>query len=76
MKPTRNLDCKPKRLTITWSAEEFEFFTGCKPEDDNLERCNCKKYGETAHIGCGICIHHLPVFMCETCFILASKHEL
>lgn len=72
MKPTRNLDCKPKRLVgLQWTAEEFEFFTGHKPEKDDLARCNCPDGGKIGHENCGICIHHLPVFACSVCFPLS-----
>ena len=47
------------------NAEEFKQKTGCAPEDDDLERVNCPKAGQTGHLNCGWCDKHdHPVFEC------------
>lgn len=38
-----------KRIT----AKKFKAATGVAPEQDDLERCNCKRAGEPAHSMCG-----------------------
>lgn len=69
MKPKFNLHCKPQRIPVKWTEDEFIRFTGRKPEQDDLDRCNCKLGGQKiSHINCGICIHMLPIFMCDICF--------
>jgi hypothetical protein len=35
------------------TAEYFERATGRKPEDDDLERCNCPYAGTIMHTCCG-----------------------
>ena len=35
------------------TAKDFETATGCKPTDDDLERCNCPKAGKDFHVQCG-----------------------
>jgi len=35
------------------TAEMFQEFTGRKPENDDLERCNCDKVGQPGHMQCG-----------------------
>lgn len=35
------------------TAEQFKAATGFDPQDDDLERCNCKHVGEIGHIFCG-----------------------
>ena len=49
------------------SAYEFWLGTGYLPDDDDLERSNCKKAGLFQHKQCGWCYGcSLPVFMgCE-----------
>ena len=48
----------------TITAFYFKRKTGRAPENDDLERCNCKEYG-TGHWGCGWCKEcDLPVFQC------------
>jgi len=47
------------------TAKEFERKTGQPPEDDDLERANCRKAGEHGHFGCGWCDGcDRPHFMC------------
>jgi hypothetical protein len=35
------------------TAAMFKKATGCKPEQDDLERCNCDKAGTLLHQYCG-----------------------
>ena len=35
------------------TARMFKEATGFKPEQDDLERCNCKKVGKIGHFMCG-----------------------
>ena len=35
------------------TAEQFEQATGYAPQQDDLERCNCPKQGESGHLMCG-----------------------
>jgi hypothetical protein len=52
---------KPKRIT----AKYFKEATGMKPEQDDLERCNCPKAGEITHSMCGWDWRlNLPKFWC------------
>jgi hypothetical protein len=37
------------------TAEKFEEATGRKPEDDDLDRCNCAEVGKVGHWQCGWC---------------------
>jgi hypothetical protein len=49
------------------TAEMFENATGSKPEQDDLERCNCTRTGQHGHMSCGW--NHklnLPVFIAGT----------
>jgi hypothetical protein len=46
-------------------AKTFEEKTGHKPQDDDLERSNCKEAGVLGHTFCGWCDDcEKPVFMC------------
>jgi hypothetical protein len=46
--------------------------TGRLPQDDDLQRCNCKKAGEPMHLSCGWCDKHgVPIFECG-CWAQAS----
>lgn len=52
-----------------WNANQFLKHVGREPENDDLDRCNCKQAGEQGHRACGICEEHrMPVFACPTCF--------
>lgn len=51
-----------------YTEELFEKIVGRKPEDDDLERANCPKAGETGHNDCGLCKHFKPVFCCTECW--------
>jgi hypothetical protein len=47
------------------SAMEFEEFLGSPPENDDLERVNCKEAGTIGHSQCGWCLYHSrPRFEC------------
>ena len=47
------------------NKEEYFRSTGYVPEQDDLQRANCKKAGEPMHSCCGWCKEHdLPIFMC------------
>jgi hypothetical protein len=35
------------------TAEKFEESVGCKPENDDLDRCNCIEAGHIGHFQCG-----------------------
>lgn len=41
----------------------FMRLVGRYPEDDDLERVNCKRAGEPGHESCGLNIHGMPRFM-------------
>ena len=44
---------------------KFKRKMGYKPQDDDLERVNCKLAGKIGHSLCGWCkIHDKPRFMC------------
>jgi hypothetical protein len=46
------------------TAQLFKQYVGREPEDDDLERCNCKTAGEAGHTFCGWnSKENLPVFM-------------
>jgi len=46
------------------TAELFKQYVGREPEDDDLERCNCKTAGEAGHTMCGWnSKENLPVYM-------------
>jgi len=46
------------------TAEQFEQATGYKPENDDLDRCNCDRAGQPGHSSCGWNKkENLPVFM-------------
>lgn len=46
----------------------FTKATGRPPEQDDLERCNCKGAGTFGHSMCGWCeTHGQPVFTCLEC---------
>jgi hypothetical protein len=46
------------------TAEQYEQATGDKPENDDLERCNCERAGQPGHYFCGWNTkENLPVFM-------------
>lgn len=40
-------------MTIT--EEIFIKATGAKPDNDDLDRCNCQKAGQFGHFSCGWC---------------------
>lgn len=47
------------------TAEIFKQKVGREPEQDELDRCNCKQQGEIGHQSCGWCpICDKPRFMC------------
>lgn len=47
------------------TAKKFKEATGRAPENDDLERCNCKGAGQISHLGCGWCDeHNSPRFDC------------
>ena len=35
------------------TAEKFEESVGSKPENDDLDRCNCTEAGNMGHLQCG-----------------------
>jgi len=42
--------------------------TGEAPEEDQLERVNCRKAGEVGHFMCGVCEHDYPMLAeCVPC---------
>jgi len=55
------------------TEEEFTKAVGRPPEDDDLDRANCKEVGDIGHIGCGVCEHGRPVFTCPPCFVAAVE---
>lgn len=59
--------CKRK---VSWTEQDFFNATKQHPENDDLERANCKQHGKLGHSACGVCHkHNLPVFMCPICFV-------
>jgi hypothetical protein len=47
------------------TQEQFHHTVGRAAINDDLERCNCDKAGETGHISCGWCQdHNRPRFVC------------
>jgi len=57
----------------------FKEYTGREPENDDLERCNCKKAGLLGHQQCGWCkVRNIPVYECYQCskvYVHGGKHE-
>lgn len=50
---------------ITITKEDFAYAIGQKPVQDDMERVNCPKAGQIAHMQCGWCYTcNMPVFMC------------
>lgn len=46
------------------TAEQFKYYVGRAPVDDDLERCNCNNAGKAGHGQCGWNFkHNMPVFM-------------
>ena len=75
MKAYYNIDYTPARIPVKWNETDFTIFTHGKPKQDDLHRCNCMETG-IGHLNCGICIHYLPVFMCDICFPLSCNNQL
>jgi len=47
----------------------FRTKMGYDPEDDDLDRCNCKEAGNLGHECCGWCkIHDKPMYACSCRF--------
>lgn len=47
------------------TSEMFKHYTKRDPEQDDLERVNCKQVGQPGHYCCGWCHHcKCPVFEC------------
>ena len=55
------------------TKDEFIAAVGREPEQDDLERANCPRAGQMAHLGCGVCVHGKPVFVCPSCFVARSQ---
>jgi hypothetical protein len=55
---------------MIWTEKDFLDNTGQAPEQDDLDRANCKDAGKPGHWMCGICVHKKPVFMCSECVSL------
>lgn len=55
---------------------EKEFFNsvGRLPEDDEMERVNCKSPGKFGHRMCGWCKHNRPKFLCLDC--IRGEYEI
>ncbi len=54
----------------------FIEMTGRKPQDDDLERCNCNLVGNIGHWSCGICLeHNKPRFECGCNFVNVSPNK-
>lgn len=56
-----------------WTADKFLEVIGRLPEDDDLERVNCRYAGTAGHYQCGVCEHGKPRFMCSPCFAVATE---
>lgn len=57
------------------TEELFEQLVGCKPIEDDLERCNCEKAGSVGHQSCGWNAEtNLPVFMGSMAQPMADIH--
>lgn len=56
------------------TEKDFELATGHKPEQDDLDRCNCQQAGEGGHFQCGWNPDtNLPAFMGGYDFTKAVK---
>jgi len=55
-------------MKTNWTKEYFLERTGRLPENDDLDRVNCKDAGKLGHNDCGVCMHNYPMFMCPVCF--------
>ena len=64
------------RIEVSWTEADFVKATGRNPENDDLDRANCKEAGNPSHKSCGVCEHGLPVFMCTPCFINSSNKTM
>lgn len=50
---------------ISFTDKQYQELFGEKPDNDDLERTNCKKIGEVGHFQCGVCPdHNKPRFKC------------
>jgi hypothetical protein len=59
------LPAEPLRSRREITAEEFQAKVGRAPENDDLNRCNCKQVLLRGHLLCGWCEQHdLPRFEC------------
>jgi len=46
------------------TTEQFKYYVGRAPVDDDLDRCNCSNAGKAGHGQCGWNFkHNMPVFM-------------
>ena len=59
------------------SREHFFRATGYLPEEDDIERCNCKKAGSPMHIGCGWNhVDDMPNFYPKDYWLIALRMAL
>ena len=59
------------------TAKHFKDATGEAPEQDDLERSNCKRAGQFGHSSCGWCVeHNKPMFLDGPCFSRLVKASL
>lgn len=71
-----SLEVMEKTKKPDMTAEEYEQKTGFPPQNDDLDRVNCKTVGEVGHWQCGWCkTHDLPRFSCP-CKTAASYYGI
>lgn len=56
--------------------KEYLEKVGCPPQDDDLERVNCKNAGKLGHQHCGFCdVHNKPRFICGCKIVVEEDNE-
>lgn len=64
----------PFRWNRDLTAIEYELRFGLVPQDDDLERVNCKQAGTEGHRFCGVCkTHKMPRFECSCPMFMELK---
>ncbi len=74
MKAISKNQLKVAKDGVRITRQMFQRSTGNLPQQDDLERCNCPKAGQSGHDSCGWCeVHNGPMF---TCLCSLRKREL
>lgn len=59
---------------ITITSKDFQYATGQKPVEDDLERANCLKAGDVGHRHCGWCYDcNAPVTICKCPYLKPER---